>query len=56
MTDDLTVQQTELLACEQILTLAKSFYEAPENRQAFIAWQQNKEEQSNGSSNHSTHI
>lgn len=43
-----TVQQTELLACKQLLEFAKTFYQNPENLQAFEAWLQIKEEKHNG--------
>ena len=33
-----TVQQTELLACKQILEFAKTFYLNPDNLRAFEAW------------------
>ena len=39
----LTIEQTELLACTQILELAESFYQNPQNQQAFEAWKQRKE-------------
>lgn len=38
-----TTEQTELLACTQILELAESFYQNPQNQQAFEAWKQRKE-------------
>lgn len=43
-----TVQQTEELACTQILEFAKTFYQDPKNVKAFEAWKKNKEEHNNG--------
>ena len=51
-----TVQQTELLACKQILEFAKTFYLNPDNLRAFEAWMKFKEEKRNGTNQDRSHL
>ena len=41
-------EQTEKLACTQILDYAKTFFQDPKNQQAFQIWLKSKEERQNG--------
>ena len=49
----LPLEQTEELACTQLLTFARTFYSDPKNRKAYEAWKKHKEEHPNGSCRHS---
>lgn len=51
-----TVQQTELLACKQLLEFAKTFYLNPDNLRAFEAWIKFKEEKRNGTNQDRSHL
>ena len=42
----------ERVMLERLLANAKAFFQNPENRKAFEAWKQNKEEQTYGTTNY----
>lgn len=48
MPAEATLEQTEKLACTQILDYAKTFFQDPKNQQAFQVWLKSKEERQNG--------
>lgn len=48
MPAEATLEQTEKLACTQILDYAKTFFKDPKNQQAFQIWLKSKEERQNG--------
>ena len=48
MPAEATLEQTEKLACTQILDYAKTFFQDTKNQQAFQVWLKSKEERQNG--------
>lgn len=42
----------ERVMLERLLANAKAFFQNPDNRKAFEAWKQNKEEHTYGTTNH----
>lgn len=53
---ELTIQQSEELACRLILDFAKIFYQDPANLKAFEAWKKSKEEKNNGANQNRDHL
>lgn len=56
MPAEATLEQTEKLACTQILDYAKLFFQDPKNQKAYQRWLKSKEEQSNGNHQSRNHV